>query len=511
MLVLGAASVAPCLGWNQTQADRDLDRIVEDLLRAEEDGEEIGPWIDVGLAYVREHFAGLRCPDEQSELRLEPECWGGGGSWVVGSSEGPDCAFRFVYDECQVLGYLGELRDRTLVARPLDASRVRVVHQLERDLLGACPPRRLALEHFRQEVHYAVALHRAGHVAAGRGHALAAAELLRRIFEAHEGALPRRLLYFALYEMDMPEELGDWRDLFPILLEAGEDGGGLELATRFLRFVTAADLAEQEILHRVPWPLPPDPEYSVRAGPCRGRAIALPPLARPTRGGSLPPEEAPSMSVAVFSEAVSEPERLCWRAPEPGRGWSPLPDPGEGPLTEEDLYLWRFAWDLRPEEGHFFLVVEDHPTQRQYVGKEELGFVELEASWAAGDPPRKEGPGGLLVKLTRFGQAVEFLTFAGRDGVGVAGNVFVVGGDDAANQFADSKAEDPGAHCLAWGGVRTPGPEVPAALWLERGVGELDLAECLAGLGQRLEEEAGVWAGGDRRAQRQLLARLIDT
>jgi hypothetical protein len=247
MLVLGAASVAPCLGWNQTQADRDLDRIVEDVLRAEEDGLDVGPRIDAGLAYIREHFSVLRCPAEQPDHPPEPACWGGGGSWVAGSSEGPDCAFRFVYDECQVLGYLGELRDRILVARPLDAGLVREVHQLERDLLGACPPRRRAFEHFRQDVHYAVALHRADHRTEGRAQALAAAERLRGIFDAHEGALPRRLLYFALYQMDMPEELGDWRDLFPILLEAGEDAGGLELATRYLRFVTAVDLAEQEI------------------------------------------------------------------------------------------------------------------------------------------------------------------------------------------------------------------------------------------------------------------------
>lgn len=215
------------------------------------------------------------------------------------------------------------------------------------------------------------------------------------------------------------------------------------------------------------------------------------------------------MSEKTFAHASARPDRVRWQAPRPGRGWSPLPDPGDGPLTEEDLYLWRYAWDLKPEAGHFFFTVADHPTQRQYVGKEELGFVELEAGWVAGDPPRREGPGGLLVKLTRFGQAVEFLSFAGRDEVGVAGNVFVTGDGEAANALVASRAADPDPHCLAWGAVRTPGPEVAAELWLRRGVGSLDLGERLVALGERLRADAAELAGGDRVTQRRLLMRLI--
>lgn len=220
-------------------------------------------------------------------------------------------------------------------------------------------------------------------------------------------------------------------------------------------------------------------------------------------------QEVP-VSETIFQRAEASPEAIHWRAPQPGRGWSPLPDAGAGPLTEEDLYLWRFAWDLKPEAGHFFFVVEDHPTQRQYIGKEELGFVELASTWRDGTAPVRQGPAGLLVKLTRFGQAVEFLTFAGRGEAGVTGNVFVVPDDEAANGLGNSLAEDPGAHCLAWGAVRTPGPDTPAELWLRRGVGDLDLGARLEALGQRLAEDAATLADGDRRTQRRLLIRLIE-
>ena len=215
------------------------------------------------------------------------------------------------------------------------------------------------------------------------------------------------------------------------------------------------------------------------------------------------------MSETIFQDAEATADSIRWRAPSSGRGWSPLPDAGGGPLTEEDLYLWRFVWELRPEAGHFFFVVEDHPTQRQYIGKEELPFVEVSATWAQGDPPSQDGPAGLLVKLTRFGQAVEFLTFAGRDETGAGGNVFVTADDESANAFADGGAKEPGTHCLAWGGVQTPGPGTPAGLWLERGVGDLDLAAALSGLGERLASDASTWAAGDRLAQRKLLMQLI--
>lgn len=220
-------------------------------------------------------------------------------------------------------------------------------------------------------------------------------------------------------------------------------------------------------------------------------------------------------SPAVYSPLEVDPTLVRWSAGAPGRGWSPLPPEHQGPLTPEDLYLLRLAFDLTPEAGSFLAVLEDHEVQRQYAEKESLARLPCPLGFRLGpEGPQRDAPGGLLVRPVRFGQLVEMASFANRGEQGLALGVFVVPGPEAMALLVEGLARpdeaDVSPHTLAWGGLETAGPARRAGFWLVPGsLPASRLQAHVAGAGAALEADARELAAGDARTARRLVARLL--
>ncbi len=212
--------------------------------------------------------------------------------------------------------------------------------------------------------------------------------------------------------------------------------------------------------------------------------------------------------------ATLKPDRLNWSAGSLGRGWSPLPEAGEGPLTEEDLYLWRFPYDLQTDTGSLFVLLEDHPTLRHYVAKDQLAFVEVAQGFDL--KGNRTETGGLFLRPHRFGQLVELVSFAGRAETGVSALVCLVP-DDSTGSLLGQEVAGEGSLSLAsftqlYGQVRTPGPETEASLELYAGdlhAQDQNLIEAFQRFEKRLEEDAATLVTGDRTQQRRILHRLL--